>query len=124
MPSPRTWSYAALLSAPSLVYAHTQLARRDVHEVSVDASNVVGTLKNLQGTDTPAVEITAVQLESDGHTGTNNAETEYTPSDFNDIIHDMDPAIAALYPEYGIQHVLICRSMSNLDRIVAGTLNQ
>ncbi|KAK5119239.1 hypothetical protein LTR85_007853 [Meristemomyces frigidus] len=39
--------------------------------------------------------------------GTNNAETEYTPSDTNDFIHDLDPALGRLFPEYGIQHVLI-----------------
>lgn len=52
----------------------------------MDASTSVGQLKNLQGT--------------------NNADTNLKPPGLDDI-DDMFPAIADLWPEYGIHHVLI-----------------
>lgn len=62
------------------------LSQTNVREISVDASAYVGQLKNLQGT--------------------NNANTDLKPPGLDDI-HDMVPAIADLWPKYGIQHVLI-----------------
>ncbi|KUJ07299.1 uncharacterized protein LY89DRAFT_742942 [Mollisia scopiformis] len=59
---------------------------QNTREIVVDAAHVVGKFKNLQGT--------------------NNANTALV-DDPNDIIDDMKPAIANLWPEYGIKHVLI-----------------
>ncbi|KAL4736112.1 hypothetical protein BDV11DRAFT_173227 [Aspergillus similis] len=58
-----------------------------IRQVLVDASTTIGTLKNLQGT--------------------NSADTAYSPPGGQDTIHNKDPALGALFPQYGIEHVLI-----------------
>lgn len=96
------------------VSAHPQHHGASEQNIVVDASRVTGRLKNLQGKiqsgHTDAWETCTL---TDRISGTNNAETEYTPSDFNDFIHDLNPAIGQLYPEYGIKHVLICKTHSS-----------
>jgi hypothetical protein len=58
----------------------------NVREITVDASTSIGQLKNLQGTT--------------------SADTKLKPPGL-DVIDDMFPAIANLWPEYGIHHVLL-----------------
>ncbi|KAJ6127655.1 hypothetical protein N7523_003267 [Penicillium sp. IBT 18751x] len=64
-------------------------AAQKTREVVVNASQRMGALKNLQGT--------------------NSADTSRVmPSEWaQDTIYNKDPAIGALFPEYGIKHVLI-----------------
>ncbi|KAK4540359.1 hypothetical protein LTR36_009316 [Oleoguttula mirabilis] len=85
----RSLLFAGLLAAVrgGLVAGYPQRRGASEQHIVVEASRVTGRLKNLQGT--------------------NNAETEFTPSDTNDIIHDLSPALGQLFPEYGIKHVLI-----------------
>lgn len=80
-----------------------------MREIKVDAGNVTGQLKNFQGLSS----LSHPQLESSQYLGTINAYTPFTGdtgnfSIGNDHIYDFDPSIASLWPEYGVQHVLMC----------------
>ncbi|KAL3496925.1 hypothetical protein BJX62DRAFT_232121 [Aspergillus germanicus] len=61
--------------------------------VSVDASNTIGRFKNLQGTNT---------ADTGASLGTDN-------------IHSKDPVLAELWPEYGIEHVMISDALDNAN---------
>ncbi|KAL4789336.1 hypothetical protein BDV19DRAFT_395154 [Aspergillus venezuelensis] len=77
---------AICLLLSGLAAASTAQSTRDIF---VNASEIMGTLKNLQGV--------------------NSADTSYsTPGNWTqDTFYNKDPSIGALFPDYAIEHVLI-----------------
>ncbi|KAJ5526162.1 hypothetical protein N7494_012812 [Penicillium frequentans] len=72
--------------------------------ISVDVSDTIGRFKNLQGMFLTIEEPTMVMADQTA-IGTNSADTGASLG--NDDIHNRDPILASLWPDYGIKHVLI-----------------